>query len=158
LGGSESPGGSGFIVIGSLSDSQVSASFSEADVATLAVGQTAVISLSDRTTTYTGKVSSISPVGTVSSRLVKYTVMIAFDSVPTDILFGQGANVTVTTKSVSDVVYVSSSAVTDIQNNSGTVTVRVDGKDEQRTVQIGLRGDQYTEIKSGLSVGDEVVL
>jgi multidrug efflux pump subunit AcrA (membrane-fusion protein) len=38
------------------------------------------------------------------------------------------------------------------------VTVRVGSHTEQRTVRIGLSGDQYTEIKSGLSAGDKVVV
>ena len=33
-----------------------------------------------------------------------------------------------------------------------------DGKSTSRTVQIGIKGDTYTEIKSGLSVGDVVEL
>jgi HlyD family secretion protein len=84
-------------------------------------------------------------------------VLIAFDQVPADLLFGQSANVAVTTQSVSDVLYVSSSAVTGIQNGTGTVTVRSGGHDQQVAVHIGLRGDQYTEIQSGLTQGQSVV-
>jgi multidrug efflux pump subunit AcrA (membrane-fusion protein) len=38
------------------------------------------------------------------------------------------------------------------------VTVRAGGRDQRRTVELGLRGDQYTEIRSGLSEGEQVVL
>jgi len=41
---------------------------------------------------------------------------------------------------------------------SGTVTVRAGGHDQQKPVTIGLHGDQFTEIRGGLSLGDQVVL
>ena len=127
-------------------------------MAHLAVGQAATITLPDKAGhTFTGKVSQVSPAGTTSGRLVKYPVMIAFDQVPADLLYGQSANVAVTTQSVSDVLYVSSAAVTTNADGTATVTVRANGQDQTRTVQIGLRGDQYTEIKSGLSEGESVV-
>jgi HlyD family secretion protein len=158
VGSTESPGSSGFIVLGGVSDTEVTASFTESDVAHLAVGQPTSITLPDRTgQPYTGKVSQVSPVGTTSGQLVRYAVLIAFDQVPADLLFGQSANVAVTTQSVSDVLYVSSSAVTGIQNGTGTVTVRSGGHDQQVAVHIGLRGDQYTEIQSGLTQGQSVV-
>jgi HlyD family secretion protein len=158
VGSSENPGGTGFIVLGGVSDTEVTASFTETDVAHLAVGQPATITLPDLPgQTFTGKVSEVSPAGTVSGRLVKYPVMIAFDQVPSNLLYGQSANVAVTTQSVSDVLYVSSSAVTVNPDGSASVTVRANGQDQTRTVQIGLRGDQYTEIQSGLAEGESVV-
>ena len=158
VGSAENPGGTGFIVLGGVSDTEVTAMFTETDVAHLAVGQPATITLPDRTgQPLTGKVSQVSPAGTTSGRLVRYPVMVAFDQVPTDLLYGQSANVVITTQSVSNVLYVSSSAVQPGPDGSATVTVRSNGQDQQRTVQTGLRGDQYTEIRSGLSVGDSVV-
>jgi HlyD family secretion protein len=154
VGTNETPGSTAFITTGAVADTQVQAQFSEADVAGLAVGQSATIKLASHPDSYVGKVSQISPAGTVSSQLVRYTVMIAFDDPPSDVLYGQSANVTVTTGSASDVLYVSSSAVT-VSGGHATVTVRGDGV---RTVQIGLRGDQYTEIRSGLSDGDVLVV
>jgi HlyD family secretion protein len=159
VGGSESPGGTGFIVLGGVSDTEVTAMFTETDVAHLAVGQPATITLPDRKgQALTGKVSQVSPAGTTSGRLVRYPVMVAFDQVPGDLLYGQSANVAITTQSVSNVLYVSSSAISMGDNGSVTVTVRANGQDQQRSVQVGLRGDQYTEIRSGLSEGESVVI
>lgn len=159
VGGAETPGSTPFLSLGGVNDTEVTAQFTEADVAHLAVGQPATITLPDRAgQKYTGKVSQVSPAGTTSGRLVRYAVLIAFDQVPDDLLYGQSADVAVTTESVDNALYVSSSAVTGISNGTGTVTVREDGRDRQRTVHIGLRGDQYTEIQSGLSEGDSVVV
>jgi multidrug efflux pump subunit AcrA (membrane-fusion protein) len=158
VGTTEAPGGTAFITLGSTQDTAVQAQFSEADVASLKVGQAAKITLVSRTDAFAGKVSQIAPAGTTSGQLVRYTVIIAFDGPPDDLLYGQSANVVVTTGSVANVLYVSSSAVTVGSGDSGTVTVRTGGHDEQRTVQMGLRGDQYTEIRSGLSEGEQVVV
>jgi multidrug efflux pump subunit AcrA (membrane-fusion protein) len=157
-GSQERPGGTGFIVLGDVSDSEVRADFAESDVAHLAVGQPAAITLANRTQSYPGKVVQISPAGTVTGRLVRYGVLIAFDAVPPDLLFGQGASVAVTTAQATAVLSVPSSAVHGIQGGTGTVAVRAGGRDEPRTVSIGLRGDRYTEIRSGLAEGEQVVL
>jgi HlyD family secretion protein len=154
LGGQEKPGGTGFIVLGNVSDTEVQAQFSESDVAHLAIGQIASITLANRSQPYPGRVAQISPAGTVSGRLVRYGVLVAFDQVPPDLLFGQGASVAVTTAQVEDVLYVPSSAVRDIHGASATVTT----PGGLRTVTIGLRGDRYTEIRSGLAEGEQVVL
>jgi multidrug efflux pump subunit AcrA (membrane-fusion protein) len=154
VGSQERPGGTGFMVLGDVHDTAVQAQFSEADVAHLAVGQPATITLPNRTDPVSGKVSQISPAGTVSGRLVRYGVLIAFDQVPADLLFGQSASVQVTTAEATGVLRVPTSAVT----GGGTVTVRAGGRDQRRTVAVGLRGDQYSEIRSGLSEGEQVVL
>ncbi|GII22896.1 efflux RND transporter periplasmic adaptor subunit [Planosporangium mesophilum] len=161
VGADQTPGASGFIVLGEVADTVVRAGFSEADVAHLAVGQPATVTLPNRDgIQVTGKVSQIDPAGTTSGRLVRYGVLVAFDEVPADLLLGQSADVAVVTASASDVLYAPSAAVhpSSDSSNSATVTVRDGGHDVHRTVSVGLRGDQYTEIRSGLQEGDELVV
>ena len=158
VGNTASPGGTGFVVLGDIANLAVSAKFSEADVGRLAVGQVASITLPNSSTPLPGKVSQIDPAGTVSNRLVRYGVIIAFDAVPADLLIGESATVLVTTAAATNVLFVASAAVTEVANGAGMVTVRAKGHDEQRKVTIGLRGDQYTEVTSGVAVGDQVVL
>ena len=85
-------------------------------------------------------------------------MLIAFDQPPADLLYGQSANVAVTTASASGVLYLPSTAVTGVDNGTATVTVRTGGVDQSLTVHIGLRGDRYTEIRSGLDEGETVVV
>jgi HlyD family secretion protein len=158
VGESESPGGTGFVVLGDVSTLTVTAQFSEADVGQIAVGQIASIVLPNTTDAVSGKVSQVDPAGTVSGRLVRYGVDVAFDQVPTDLLLGESATVTVTTATAENVLYASSAAVTRVADGKGSVTVRVGGHDVKRSVEVGLRGDQYTELKSGVSMGDVLVL
>jgi HlyD family secretion protein len=158
VGQSESPGGTGFVVLGDVSTLTVTAQFSEADVGKIVVGQIASIVLPNTTDAVSGKVSQVDPAATVSGRLVRYGVEVAFDQVPTDLLLGESATVTVTTASAQNVLYTSSAAVTGVANGKGRVTVQVAGHNVVRTVEVGLRGDQYTELKSGVSLGDVLVL
>jgi multidrug efflux pump subunit AcrA (membrane-fusion protein) len=145
---------SNVVVIAGDGDVAVRAQFTEAEVASLAVGQTATITLPDRgEADLTGKVGQIDPAGTVSNRLVRYAAVIAFDRVPDALLYGQSATVVVTTQEVEDVLYVPTTAVSD-----GAVTVKVAGRTQRRAVEVGMRGDVNTEIRSGLSEGDEVLI
>jgi multidrug efflux pump subunit AcrA (membrane-fusion protein) len=154
--------GSSFLVLAGTNDVVVRAQFTEAEIAHLALKQTAKITLPDkRGTDYTGTVIQIDPAGTISARLVRYAALIAFDAVPDGLLYGQSANVAVTTASVDNVLYVPSTAISDRKDSGGTVTGTVTwelaGRTERRPVELGLRGDVNTEVKSGLAAGDEVL-
>lgn len=151
-----------FITIGDLDEVQVDATFSQNDVARVRVGQEAKITLTaDTATTYDGTVARIDSDATTSDTnndtLVKYGVMIAFDDLPSRLLIGQSATVAVTTASTTNTLYVPSSAVRSGANGTYTVQVRNGNRTVIRTVEIGVRGDAYIEIKSGLSTGDRVL-
>jgi len=147
-----SQSGSGVITLAGTGDVTIKAQFTEAEVAHLKTGQVAKITMPDNSTRYDGKVLQIDPAGTVSNRLVRYAALISFDKVPDTLLYGQSATVAVITASVDGALTVPSTAVHD-----GFVTVRVNGRDERRAVETGLRGDVSTEIKGGLAEGDEIL-
>lgn len=145
--------GSSVITLAGTGDVVVKAQFTEAEVAHLKLGQAARITLPDSAAAkYEGKVMQIDPAGTVSNRLVRYAALISFDKVPDTLLYGQSATVAVVTASADDVLSVPSTAV-----HGSKVVVRVNGRDGERTVETGLRGDVNTEIKSGLAEGDEIL-
>jgi HlyD family secretion protein len=84
--------------------------------------------------------------------MVRYGVLLSFVDAPEDLLVGQSANVKVTTGSKADVLRVPSTAVHEVHGDTGTVLKN----GAQVKVGVGLRGDQYTEITSGMTEGDEV--
>jgi macrolide-specific efflux system membrane fusion protein len=94
---------------------------------------------------------------TTTSNVVQYGVTVALTTRPSSVRIGQTATVVVSTGSKSNVLYVPSAAVKTAGGQS-TVTVLQNGKSVVKTVQIGLVGDSGTEIKSGLSEGDQVVI
>ena len=151
--GSQVGAGSTFITLADVYDMQISADFPEADADRLAVRQSAVISLADQTgKTFKATVVQVDPTGTSDGTMVRYGVLLAFDESPEDLLVGQSAAVRVTTGSKASVLRVPSTAVHDVAGTTGTV----DKGGAQLKVGIGLRGDQFTEVTSGLAAGDVV--
>ena len=88
-GSSSSSSSSGFITISEISGLEVTAGFSESDVADVKVGQTAAVTFSALTdTTVAGKVTAIDSTSTVTSNVVTYNVTIALDNPPATVKSG----------------------------------------------------------------------
>lgn len=156
--GSQVGRGSAFITVADTFAMQVDADFPEADAGSLAVRQPATVTLADGGgREVTGTVVRVDPVGTSDGTMVRYGVVVSFTKAPGDLLVGQSAAVKVRTGDVADAVRVPSTAVHDVAGGSGTVLVRTGTASATRTVGVGLRGDQYTEITSGLDAGTAVV-
>ncbi|AEV83828.1 macrolide transporter [Actinoplanes sp. SE50] len=151
--GSRVSSGSTFISLADIYDMQITASFPEADADHLAVQQKAVITLADKPgETFAATLVVVDPVGTSDGTLTTFGVVLAFADAPKDLLVGQSAQVRVTTGSRAAVLRVPSTAVHDVAGTSGTVQKN----GAEVSVRIGLRGDRYTEITSGLVEGDPV--
>jgi multidrug efflux pump subunit AcrA (membrane-fusion protein) len=151
--GSQVSVGSAFITLADVYDMQISADFPEADADHLEVRQSAVITLADRAgEAFDATVVQVDPVGTSDGTLTRFGVVLSFDDAPEELLVGQSAGVRVTTGSKEDVLRVPSTAVHDVSGSTGTVSVG----GAARPVELGLRGDQYTEITSGLAAGEVV--
>ncbi|MFD1542581.1 efflux RND transporter periplasmic adaptor subunit [Nonomuraea guangzhouensis] len=155
----DTAGTSTFISLGDLNELQVDALVTESDVNKLKLGQEASITLATRgSEKYAGKVTRIAPTATVSDKLVRYSVTLAFDQPPRGLMLGQTASVSVTTGTANDGIYVPAEAVKSRADGTTVVTVRSGGHDSARVVRTGVRGDQYVEITSGLSESDQVVM
>lgn len=153
------PGSSGFVTIGNLDELQVEADFSESAVAKLKIGQAATVTLTaGNGGPFDGTVAHIEPAATTSGSLVQYGVMIAFDRPPGHLLIGQTATVQVTTDQAQDALYVPSRALRPTPSGGYTVLVKHGDATTTRQVQVGIRGDQYAQIRSGLTPGDQVEL
>jgi multidrug efflux pump subunit AcrA (membrane-fusion protein) len=156
--GSQVSAGSAFITLADVYDMQISADFPEADADRLAVKQRAVATLADREgQTFKATVVQVDPVGTSDGTMVRYGVLLSFVDPPEDLLVGQSANVRVTTGSKAGVLRVPSTAVHDVAGDTGTVLRPGGGAGARVKVGVGLHGDAYTEIISGLAAGDAVV-
>jgi macrolide-specific efflux system membrane fusion protein len=149
---------SGIVVISDTKDLEVSAYFSETDTANLRIGQRATVTLNAMPdVTIRGRVSAIDEMSTTVNQVVNYGVTIDLDDVPKDVRVGQTVVAEVLTGRARDVLLVPSSAV-QTAGGQTTVTVLQGGQQVATPVEIGLEGDQFTEIVSGLSEGDEIVM
>jgi macrolide-specific efflux system membrane fusion protein len=130
---------------------------SEIDVSKVKVGQKATIMLDSVSgKTFTGKVLSVDRVGTVSSNVTNYPVIVEFDLNDAQILPNMAATANIITEVKRNVLLVPNAAV---QTSQGQQTVRVleNGNPRVVSVEVGSSSDTQTEITSGLKEGDEVV-
>ncbi|OGK18055.1 hypothetical protein A2866_02905 [Candidatus Roizmanbacteria bacterium RIFCSPHIGHO2_01_FULL_39_8] len=131
---------------------------SEIDIPKIKIGDRATIkidALSEKT--FTGKVYSIDAAGSVSSGVTTYPVVIAFDTASSDIHPNMSATANIIVLTRDNVILIPSSAV-QTQNGQSTVRVKKDGQITSVVVEIGESSDTQTEITSGISQGDEIVV
>ncbi|WP_433790118.1 efflux RND transporter periplasmic adaptor subunit [Actinoplanes sp. CA-252034] len=155
---SSSSSSTGFIEIADLTKMQVSAGFAEADATSLKDGQVATVTWNALSgTSQSAKIAAIDPSATTSNSVVTYGVTLTLDAVPAGAKVGQTVSVSVTTGSKENAVLVNAAAITTVGNRH-TVTVVTNGVQETRSVEIGLEGDSATEVTSGLTAGEQVVV
>jgi HlyD family secretion protein len=145
------------VQVTNLSRLVVRAFFSETDVSKLKVGQRATVTIDALQTTVRAVVRSIDITSTENNNVVDYGVTLRLRKRPASVRSGQTATVEIVTQRAKDSLFVPSATVQTI-GGSSFVTVMEDGQTTQVPVTIGVEGDQTTEIQSGLSEGDEVVI
>ena len=158
--GDQAQGGATALTVVDASVVQMSAQVAEADIPRLAMGQAATVTVDALSgTTLTGKVTVISPLATTQSGVVSYAITVQLDPAKdVSLKDGMTAEATITVEQRDNVLLVPSKALK-TQGGVHTVLVSTGGKNtEQRTVEVGLSDSSNTEIVSGLSEGEKVVL
>ena len=102
--------------------------------------------------TYEGTVSRVDDAGVTSGGVTNYTVEITLDDAG-DLRYGMNVTVEIITARREGCMTVPASAV-----SGSTVQVLENGSPVERTVETGLSGGGVTEILSGLSPEDQVIL
>ncbi|WP_086666793.1 efflux RND transporter periplasmic adaptor subunit [Lentzea kentuckyensis] len=149
---------SGFVVVTDLKNLVLHANVSESDVSKLKADQAATVTVNAmQAQPIQAKVTQVDLTPTTSNNVVQYGVTLTLTEPPAGLRPGQSASVEVTVSSATNVLAVPAAAVQTV-NGASSVQVLENGAETRKTVEIGVRGDQYVEIKSGLSAGEEVVL
>jgi HlyD family secretion protein len=156
--GSTGTSSSADFVIEGAGGEEATTTVSVSDIGEIKVGQPATITMDGSATPLDGRVTSIGMLSsTSSSGSASYPVTIGLDSGAPTLFAGSDAQVSITLASVRDAVTVPTSAVESIGDIS-FVTVMENGKPERVRVTVGATGPELTQITSGLSVGEQVVL
>ena len=131
----------------------------ESDLAAMAVGQTATVSIAAVKADVTGKVTAIAPtaVGDTTGGVVSYAVTVSIDDPPATVRVGMTADVTITIDSAQNVLTVPAAALRGTAGNYSVLLIDATGQPTARSVEVGLVTNTTAEIKSGLSAGQEVV-
>ena len=157
VGGGAMPGGLGLLRLTDVNDLIVEVQFSEADAIRMDVGRPAAIEINARPESHlNGTVIRINPTATVVNQLVTYGARVALTTVPEDVRPGQTVTVDVIIDEVDNALYVPSSAVEQVGDESYVTVVDETGEATRRAVQVGLRGDGTTQILFGLEEGEQV--
>ena len=149
-------------ILQNVSDLYLEADINEADISRVALGQPVSVTFDalGPTQTFTAQVSEIDPAGTVISGVVNYKIEAQVQGDTSAIKPGMTANMTIVTDDKPNVLVVPTRAILDSAN--GTV-VRVITNAKRNTytsvpVTVGLEGDDGTEITSGLTEGQTIVV
>jgi membrane fusion protein, macrolide-specific efflux system len=131
--------------------------FSESDVDKLKVGQVATVTPEALSGVELGAhVTAISPVGTASSSVVSYDATLTLDQTDSSVKPGMSASAAVIVGQAQGITV--PNAALSGSGSLATVTVQRNGKQTQQQVVAGLKGASRTQIISGLSAGEQVVV
>jgi HlyD family secretion protein len=157
---SDSGSSSAFIVLSQLGRLKMEVSFSESDIGKVKVGQAATVAVSSMEgTELAGRVTKVDvlPSEGSSSGVVEYPATITLTQSAKGVRAGMSASAEVVVEQASNTLAVSSEAIT-FGPGGSSVTVLEDGKEVEHSVTTGLKGDETTQILSGVVAGETVVL
>lgn len=145
--------GTAVVVVVGDGAAALSATVPAAQLTKLAAGQSATVTLVGTTSAIPGTVTRVGTLPDPDAESVAYPVTITIAEPPASLPAGGSATASVTVATAKDVLTVPTSAVSD-----GTVTVLRGDQTTVTPVTVGAVGPTRTEIRDGLSTGDEVVL
>lgn len=136
---------------------QTTVSLSTAQVQSVRTSDQVSLTIDGQTGTYHGTVSSIGPVDTSNSSFT-YPVTIAITSPTGQLPAGSTTRTTIDVAGATDALVVPTSAVHTAGPALSFVYLDDNGKETRQKVTVGVVGPIYTQISSGLTRGQAVVL
>lgn len=156
---SAASGATGLIEVTDLSSLQIVGQAAETDVVKLSLGQPATITADALgTSTVTGSVCAISPVGVAVQGVTSYDVNVCPDVSNPSLLVGMSASASVIVQRHDNALLVPSLAIVTSAGQQTVNVVGTDGKPVAVQVQTGLTNGQQTEVVSGVQEGQTVRL
>ncbi|MGH3868135.1 MAG: HlyD family efflux transporter periplasmic adaptor subunit [Pseudonocardiaceae bacterium] len=154
------PSGGAFIQLSDLKTFQVVVPFPEADAAKIEPGSAAKLTFDALPgVEHDGTVTSMSPTGVDIDGVTNYYATVLLTNVDSALKSGLTSNVSVITSTVKNqALVVSTAAVTTQDGKSFVATPGPDGKPQRVPFTPGKVGDDNTEVLSGLTKGQEVLL
>jgi HlyD family secretion protein len=153
------PGGSQFVVLSSVKGFQAVIPFEESDAAKIAPEQLVSVSFDAIPGLIeSGTVVSVAPSATAIAGVISYYVTIDLEDADSRLRDGQTARAEVITAERTNVLSVPNAAIRRRGDTDTVVVVDPDGRQRVVTFQPGLVGADRTEVLSGLSEGQRVVV
>jgi hypothetical protein len=102
-------------------------------------------------------VTSVGTIASSSSGVATFPVVVTVNGTPSGFHAGASASTVVTYRTLANVLAVPANAITR-SNGGSSVTVSVNGAKTNRVVTTGLSSGGQTQITSGLSSGEQIVV
>lgn len=138
---------------------QIKVNVPETDIAKLTVGNTAKIQLdafpSDEV--FTGSIQKINPAETVIQGVIYYEAIIDFETEDERVKSGMTSDIEILSAEKEDVLVLSPEAI-QYEGDQPFVFLYKNEDKKRKDINIGIEGEQYVEIESGIEEGEEVVL
>ena len=153
-------GGTPLAEIADMSRMFIIADVDETDIGVIRVGQKVEVTADAFFgKTFKGKVLRISPKGIVENSITVFKVKIEILGKGKSILKPMmSSNVDIITNKVKNTIYIAREAVRSTDNKFYAVILKNDEVPEEKQIEIGIKTPIYTEILSGLSHDQEVVV
>ncbi len=135
---------------------EATATLTSTQVTSVKVGDTADVQVDGLNNSIAGTVTQVGPVQSSDDEYT-YPVVVALPASATGLFSGSTANISIVTNEVHDVLAVPTSAVIP-DGTRNYVLMLSDGQLTEKFVTVGVIGYTYTQVNSGLSEGDSVVL
>ena len=145
------------VVIEPLNTFVVDVDASTSQLSELEMGEQATITPTGTSTTAYGVVTTVSQLGTTSSGVTTFPVTITVTGSAKGLYSGASTDVSIIVSQVTNVLVVPTTAVHTVGTGS-FVDVLKNGKEVTQLVTTGSASGVYTQIKSGLKSGQEVVI
>ncbi len=135
----------------------VNTTVDDTEIGQIADGDQATIVPTGSSTTDYGTVASISLIGTQSSNVTTFPVVIDVTGSPTGLYAGSTAAVNIIVKQLNNVTEVPTAAISYNSNGQATVTQVVNGTHVVKPVTVGAAARGETQITNGVTAGDKVL-
>ena len=135
----------------------VNATVDDTQMGEIADGDQVDITPSGDTTPVYGTVGSISLIGSASSDVTTFPVVVDVTGNPTGLYAGATADLSIIVKQLNDVTEVPTGAISYGTNGQATVTKVVNGSHVVTNVTVGAAENGETQITSGVTSGDKVL-
>ena len=149
------------VTVADLSVMTVEAQVSEADISKLRIGMPAYFTLLGQPDKrYEGKLRTIKPKPETTNNVVLYYALFDVPNSDGDLMLDMSAQVYFVIDSATDTLLVPSAALSPAKGKDQRTVTIVDnaGKEQERTITIGISNRVQTQVADGLKDGDEVVL
>jgi HlyD family secretion protein len=154
--GEPAPAGTPAFVLIDPSHFHLDVAVDEVDVAQLTPGQAVSVTLDALPgATLTGQVDRLAPVAAAAGGIVNYSVRLVLDSSSQPLRASMSATANIAVAEARGVVLVPNWAIRrDRRTGQVFASLKIDGQLREVPIETGLRGENYTEVRSGVQVGD----